>query len=351
MVYQKDNLLFTTAISADLALKLKAKSFTKIFVLVDDNTEEYCLPLIQNALPENSQLIFIKSGEAHKTISTCENIWQTLTEAVADRQALLINLGGGVICDMGGFCARTYKRGINFWNIPTTLLSQVDASIGGKLGVDFGSFKNQIGLFSEPDQILIDSIFLKSLPQEEIISGYAEIIKHALIKDENMFNELLGYDLKSINWESLVPRAVTIKKSIVEQDPGENGLRKILNFGHTIGHAIESHFLAKETPIKHGEAIAIGMIAETSISVDKGLLTEDNGRLIIDFLNNIFPKMNIDEEAMSKITQLAFQDKKNVGGKIKAALLSGIGNGIYDIEITESEIKKSLLSYKQLITD
>jgi len=349
MSTDKNNLLFTSSISTEVKKKLKTETFTKIFILVDENTKEHCLPLIQDALPANYQTVIIRSGEVYKTIETCEKIWRALTNNIADRQALLINLGGGVICDMGGFCARTYKRGISFWNIPTTLLSQVDASIGGKLGIDFGSFKNHIGLFSQPDQVLIDSVFLSSLPQEEITSGYAEIIKHALIQDRKMFEELLSSDINSIVWADLVPQAVAIKELIVEQDPIENGLRKILNFGHTIGHAIESYFLATKTPLKHGEAIAIGMIVETCISMEKELLSEADGGTIIKFLVDVFPMVNFNDEALNGITQLVFHDKKNVAGTIRAALLTAIGQGIFDVEITQEEIKKSLIRYDLLI--
>lgn len=342
-----DKILFTNKLGKAINEELKGVSFSKIFILVDENTKSHCLPLLERDLPESCQLIQIKAGEANKTLDTCQLIWQSLTDANADRQALIINLGGGVICDMGGFCARTYKRGIRFWNIPTTLLSQVDASVGGKLGVDFGAFKNQIGLFSEPEMVFVDTIFFNTLPKDEIISGFAEMVKHALIRDGDMFYELLEQNISDMDWQKWVPKSVTIKQDVVEQDPTEKGIRKILNFGHTVGHAIESYFLSKDNVLKHGEAIAIGMVAETYLSVYKGMLAKDDGDLIINYLLRIFPQKEIDKIAISAITDLALQDKKNMNGKINAVLLGNIGEAVYDSEITEDDIRISLAYYNQ----
>jgi 3-dehydroquinate synthase len=346
---QKTNLLFTNEVADALETKLSEESFSMVFVLVDENTERHCLRIINKSLPEDYQLIVIKPGEENKTLATCEIIWQELTSANSDRHALVINLGGGVICDMGGFCARTYKRGIQFWNIPTTLLSQVDASVGGKLGVDFGVFKNHIGLFSEPDMVFIDSVFFNTLPEDEIVSGYAEMVKHALISDGEMFIELQEENLSSIDWQKWVPKSVAIKKAVVELDPTEKGLRKILNFGHTIGHAIESYHLDKSNSLKHGEAIAIGMIAETYLSHSKNLLSENDRDKVIQYLLKVFPQQEISENAIDPIISLALQDKKNIAGSIKAVLLNAIGEAVIDIEITENDISSSLNYYNQLI--
>ena len=349
MASDKDNLIFTNKLSSAINGALNDASFSNIFILVDENTKIHCLPLIEEYFPEPFQLIQIKAGEENKTLKTCELIWQSLTDANADRYALMINLGGGVICDMGGFCARTYKRGIQFWNIPTTLLSQIDASVGGKLGVDFGVFKNHIGLFSEPDMVFVDNLFFNTLPEDEIVSGFAEMVKHGLIRDREMFYELLEQNIADINWQKWVPRSVAIKQEVVEQDPTENGLRKILNFGHTIGHAIESYYLNKDNALKHGEAIAIGMVAETYISVTKKLLDENDGERIIQYLLKVFPKQAISQNAIDNIIKLAIQDKKNRNGSIYAVLLNAIGEAVYDVEITSDEISKSLNYYNQQI--
>jgi 3-dehydroquinate synthase len=346
---KENNLIFTNKILTSLESSLGDTSSADVFLLVDENTKQHCLPLIKDSLPENHRLITIKSGEENKTLATCEYIWQSITKANADRHALLINLGGGVICDMGGFCARTYKRGIQFWNIPTTLLSQVDASVGGKLGVDFGLFKNHIGLFSEPDRVFVDSVFFNTLPKDEIVSGFAEMVKHALIRDREMFYELLELRITDIDWQMWVPKSVAIKKEVVEQDPTEKGLRKILNFGHTIGHAVESYYLDQGNALKHGEAIAIGMVAETYLSVIKGILPEVDGELIINYLLKIFPKPAIEKNAISSIVHLALQDKKNMNNKIYAVLLSTIGEAVFDSEITEDDIRISLTYYNQQI--
>jgi 3-dehydroquinate synthase len=346
---ENHNLLFTDKIDESLKDSLADISFSNLFILIDENTQIHCLPLIKSALPDNYKLITIPSGEENKTLATCELIWQNLTDANADRHSLLINLGGGVICDMGGFCARTYKRGIRFWNIPTTLLSQVDASVGGKLGVDFGVFKNHIGLFSEPDLVLSDSIFFNTLPKSEIVSGFAEMVKHSLIRDEAMFHELVEKDIADTDWRQWVPRSVAIKREVVNEDPMETGIRKILNFGHTIGHAIESYYLPSEKALKHGEAIAMGMVAETHLSVKKGLLPKEDGEVIINYLVARFPKQIIDQKAIAAIVNLASQDKKNAEDKILAVLLTAIGTATYEIEILKDEIIAALTYYNKTI--
>lgn len=349
MVTDSSNLLFSENINSVLTTCLEGESFSKLFILVDENTDALCLPLISSGLPKDYHLIRIKSGEANKTIETCQLIWGSLTEANADRQSLIINLGGGVICDMGGFCARTYKRGIKFWNVPTTLLSQVDASVGGKLGVDFGDFKNQIGLFSDPDLVVMDTIFFKTLPEDEILSGFAEIVKHALIKDKDMFAALIELDFQEIVWQKWVKRSVGLKQEIVDQDPTEKGLRKILNFGHTIGHAIESYLLNTENSLKHGEAVAIGMIAETHLSYIKDMLSKEEGEQIIKYILAVFPQQKIESDAIDTIVKLSLQDKKNDNNRIKAVLLNSIGSASYDIEISENEIRQSLEHYNNLV--
>ncbi|MEM8969941.1 MAG: 3-dehydroquinate synthase family protein, partial [Bacteroidota bacterium] len=241
-----DNVTITKNIAGTLADLLSKSSFSQVAVLVDENTRQHCLPLIQEVLPPEYTLVEIKSGELNKNLDTCAHIWAQLTEQHFDRKALLINLGGGVIGDMGGFCAATYKRGISFVNIPATLLAQVDASVGGKLGIDFRGFKNHIGLFQEPQQVLIDAAFLRTLPEQELRSGFAEVIKHALIHDSVYWNKLRGASLAQQPWTEHIRHSVQVKSWVVDQDFREGGLRKILNFGHTVGHAVESHFLESE---------------------------------------------------------------------------------------------------------
>ncbi len=261
---------------------------------------------------------------------------------------MIINLGGGVTGDMGGFCASTYKRGIRFINIPTTLLSQVDASVGGKLGIDFNGFKNHIGVFNEPEAVLISDQFLKTLPQTELRSGYAEVIKHGLISDENYFRSLLFEDWEQQDWEKIIKKSVSIKKEVVLQDPKESGLRKILNFGHTIGHALESHYLDSKKHLLHGEAIAIGMICEAYLSHQKTNLPQEHLSEISDSLLRIYGKLEIDENEIPEIIRLCSQDKKNEGTVLNFSLLAKIGSCGFNIPVSTAEIRAAIDYYRRL---
>ena len=327
---------------------LAEHKYSKVFVVVDENTKQHCLPILQNVLTA-IEIIETKSGEIYKNLATCEFIWQQLIEQNADRKSVIINLGGGVIGDMSGFAASCYKRGIDFINIPTTLLSQVDSSIGGKLGIDFKYGKNLIGLFRNPKLVLVSSQFLKTLPKRQFINGWSEIIKHALIKDKAQWLVYQNTDIHNCDMNAIVFHSLQIKKAVVEADPYENGLRKILNFGHTIGHAIEAYSLEHdETPLLHGEAIAIGMICESYLSVKKCGLTQDELNEITKLILKYFPKYNIENYNTDKIITSMLSDKKNNATKILAALLSEIGNSVFDIEINKDEILESLNYYNSL---
>ena len=298
--------------------KLDISNYSQVAILVDENTKRDCLsklPQIENAL-----IIEIKSGEEYKNISTCSFIWEQLTINNFDRNALLINLGGGVIGDMGGFCAATYKRGLEFIHIPTTLLAMVDASVGGKLGIDFKGFKNQIGLFNNPKAVLISPEFLETLAENELKSGFAEVVKHALISDNSLWVKLKNTPFNELDWESIINTSVQIKNKIVLADPFEKGERKKLNFGHTFGHAIESYYLEKGTPISHGEAVFMGMILETEISD----LSETNKNEIKNYILSNFALPYTPKK--SSLHKFLINDKKNQDGKINFTLLNGIGN-------------------------
>lgn len=271
-----------------------------------------------------------------------------MTEEALDRKALMINLGGGVIGDMGGFCASIYKRGIRFINCPTTLLSQVDASVGGKLGIDFNGLKNHLGVFNEPETVIIAPEFLKTLPQAELRSGYAEIIKHGLIRDNAYFQKLQAQNWESQDWESLIRHSVEIKKAVVEADPKENGLRKILNFGHTIGHAFESFFLDTQNHLLHGEAIALGMIAEGFLSFEKVGFSFEEFKEMSRFLLQVYGKVDFSLHELDPILDLCTQDKKNEGSVILFSLLESIGNCTYNIPVTREEIKHAIQYYHQI---
>ena len=322
---------------------LSKSSYTSVCVLVDELTEVYCYPLIEKSLPLH-KVIRVKSGEEYKDINTCSLIWQQLTEFSMDRHGLLIILGGGVLGDMGGFCAATYKRGIDFLLMPTTLLSQVDASVGGKLGIDFQHFKNHIGLFQEPASTLICTDFLNTLPERELRSGFAEVIKHCLISDKAMWDIVRSKSLSHQDWQTLVKHSVEFKWSVVAEDPREKGLRKILNFGHTIGHAVEGYFLKNGNRIFHGEAIAVGMICESYLAHQKNLLSKESLDQLSRYILKIFGKIDLPIN-YELILAGMMQDKKNKGNKILMALTKGIGKAVWDIEISEEEIKSSLVHY------
>lgn len=320
-------------------------SFTSVFVLTDRNTRRHCLPLIKDALPAGANIVQIPAGEEHKTLDSCSAVWEKLTAKNADRKALLINLGGGVIGDLGGFCAAAYKRGISFVQMPTSLLAMVDASLGGKTGVDFGGFKNQIGAFAQPDAVWIHPPFLKTLPETELLSGFAEIIKHALIADASAWHLLRKKELKNQNWSELIPASLHVKKQIVENDPFEKGERKKLNAGHTLGHALESYLMKKGDPHPHGHCVAAGLVMEGRIAVEKGLLPENELIQIEELVYALYGIIPFTRPDIPAILRLCQQDKKNEAGKVRMALVGPIGNCTIDVEATEADIKMALRYY------
>ncbi len=344
-----ENIIVTKNPGSDLQSFLSKRQYSNLIVLTDENTATFCYPLIKDYLRTHS-LIRIQSGEESKTLQTCSTIWQAMTDAKLDRHSALIIIGGGVLGDMGGFCAATFKRGIDFITVPTTLLAQADASVGGKLGIDFNHFKNHIGVFKEPALNLIYSGFLKTLPNNELRSGFAEVIKHALISDKDLWNQICSKELKDQPWETLVPKSVEFKCTVVSEDPYEKGLRKILNAGHTLGHALETFFLSKGNKILHGEAIAAGLIAEAHLALRWKLLDETSLREIEFYILKIFGKLNIQENQLKEIALLCLQDKKNKGNRVLCVLLDGIGRAKYDVEISLDEIEACLAYYRLLQT-
>jgi len=330
---------------------INLRKFSSIFILVDENTKKYCLDILKNYLSENIKykIIEINSGEENKNLETCNLVWQKLTEYNADRRSLLINLGGGIIGDLGGFCASTFKRGISFINIPSTLMAQVDASIGGKLGINFDNLKNQIGLFSTPKAVFINTEFLKTLPKREFLSGFAEIIKHGLIYDEKYLNKVLNLDFD--NYESLneiINESIKIKSEIVLQDPHEKNIRKILNFGHTIGHAIETYSLTKDIKLFHGEAVAIGIICELYLSHKLLNLAIEDVENISKFINSKYQKFNIPIDSINEIIEIMKNDKKNEVNKINFSLIDKIGTSIINQNCSNKDIIEALEYYINL---
>ncbi|MFD2786069.1 3-dehydroquinate synthase [Hymenobacter rubripertinctus] len=333
----------------ELAKLLSKPAVGQVFVLVDANTGAQCLPLLAKVLPDSARVVEIPAGEEYKTLATCETLWAELTEARADRYAVVVNLGGGVITDLGGFAAAVYKRGVRFVQVPTTLLAQVDASVGGKTGVDFMGFKNQLGVFQEPAAVFIEPRFLQTLDPRQLKSGYAEIVKHWLIADADGFARNRYVGMLVDDWTPLIGESVALKQRIVAQDPLESGLRKLLNFGHTVGHALESYLLQQPgREILHGEAVAAGMVCETWLSYHKGLLSAEELDKIETFLFSVFEKVQFVTLETKAIADFARQDKKNSGAIINCTLLEGIGRGVYDQAVTLEEIAESLRYYHRL---
>ncbi|NRB53838.1 MAG: 3-dehydroquinate synthase [Saprospiraceae bacterium] len=325
---------------------LAAKDYSNVFVIVDENTKRFCLPLLRQVFAA-VKLIEIAAGEENKGIDTCQVIWTQLMEQKADRNSLVLNLGGGVIGDMGGFCASTFKRGMDFIQMPSTLLSQVDASIGGKLGIDFLQVKNSIGLFKDPQAVLVDIRFLRTLPANEIRSGFAEIVKHSLIADREQWDRIkLIRDLQDIDWEEYVYPSLLIKQQVVEQDPFEKGIRKALNFGHTIGHAVEGLALETEQPLLHGEAIAIGMICESWLSHKIVGLPKEELAEITNFFLHIYDSYDLSHLPYEKLIQLMANDKKNIGKAINFSLLPKAGSVEINQTCAPSLIMESLDYYQ-----
>lgn len=311
------------------------EQFSSIFILVDENTNHHCLPKLKTALDPSISydVITVKAGEKFKNIATCEVVWKKLTELNADRKGLLINLGGGMVTDLGGFVASTYKRGIKFINIPTTLLSMVDASVGSKTGVDLDNLKNLIGLFSDPELVLIDVKYLETLSEREIRSGLAEIIKYGLTFDSELLNELYADAWKNQkNLKKIIYRSVAIKNNVVLKDIKEAGLRKVLNFGHTVGHAIESYFLNHtDLPnLLHGEAIAIGMVVESYLSAEIYDFPKDKLYMLKEYIRKTFGSINIPSNSYADIIDLMKHDKKNTNGIINYIFLEDIAKFIID---------------------
>ena len=312
---------------------------SKVFILTDENVAQFWLPEIEYWLNcKNAVEIVIKAGEQHKNMQTVQRIWRTLMKQRADRNALLINLGGGVVTDLGGFATSTYKRGIKFVNVPTTLLAMVDAAIGGKTGIDFGGSKNQIGTFAAAEEVIIDHAFLETLPQREICSGLAEMLKYGFIADSNLLNVNLE------NYQQYITHCGEIKHEIVMQDPTEKGLRKVLNFGHTLGHAIESHCLTTDYPLLHGESVALGMLGALWLSVRQCCLDE---KVLQDFESQLSMLLSESETSFSEgdiesILGYLVHDKKNKGEKTQFVLLEAVGKPVLDVEIEPNLVEESL---------
>jgi 3-dehydroquinate synthase len=324
----------------------------KVFLVTDDKCKLFCLPLISNILGfDKLKRVIIPAGEENKNLSAVEKIWLYLSQNGADRKSLVINLGGGMVTDLGSFAASTFKRGLDFVNIPTTLLSQVDASVGGKTGFNFNGLKNEIGVINQPKIVLIDTRFLKSIDKENFISGYAEMIKHGLINSSDHLKEVRKFNLNDPDYKQLtgiIARSVAIKDYFVFEDPNERNIRKALNFGHTIGHAFESYSLQSPNPILHGYAVAYGMIAELYLSHMVCNFPVDLMNELSSWLLSVYGKFDIKEQEFSLLYNLMTHDKKNEGKRVNFTLIPSIAEVLINQNCTREMVFEALDYYRNL---
>ena len=333
-----------------LATAIAECEHDRTFILVDETTERCCLPIVSDMdCVRGAQTIIIGATDTNKTLESLSHVWEALGEGGATRHSSLINIGGGMVTDLGGFAASTFKRGINYINIPTTLLAMVDASVGGKTGINFHGLKNEVGVFSNASTVILDTIFLKTLDAENIRSGYAEMLKHGLISNEQMWAELVTFELENPDFSKLsrmLADSVAVKQRIVTEDPLERGIRKALNLGHTAGHAFES-FALKQEPILHGYAVAYGLICELYLSTIKTDFPSDKMHQTVSFIKEHYGKMTITCDDYPTLLELMTHDKKNVAGTINFTLLGGIGDIRINQTATKEEIYEALDFYRE----
>ena len=346
----KQRVIISKQLQTDLAKAIAECEHDRIFVLVDETTNKLCWSLVKDYLClKDAQTIIIGATDRRKNLDTLVHVWESLQQGKATRHSLLINLGGGMVTDLGGFAASTYKRGINFINIPTTLLAMVDASVGGKTGINFGGLKNEIGVFNDAEFVLLDTNWLQTLDEENIRSGYAEMLKHGLIADETMWAELINFNLAQPNLRqlaSMLNKSVRIKERIVAEDPHEKGIRKALNLGHTFGHAFES-WAMKRQPVLHGYAVAFGLIAELYLATTRTDFPTERMRQTVNFIRAYYGSLSITCNDYPELIELMHHDKKNRGNEINVTLLGGIGDIRIDQTITEEDIKEALDFFRE----
>lgn len=346
----KQRIIISKHLKTELAKAIAECEHDRIFVLVDETTNKLCWTLVKDYLClKDAQTIVIGATDRRKNLDTLVHVWESLQQGKATRHSLLINLGGGMVTDLGGFAASTYKRGINFINIPTTLLAMVDASVGGKTGINFGGLKNEIGVFNDAEFVLLDTNWLQTLDEENIRSGYAEMLKHGLIADETMWAELINFNLAQPNLRqlaSMLNKSVRIKERIVAEDPHEKGIRKALNLGHTFGHAFES-WAMKHQPVLHGYAVAFGLIAELYLATTRTDFPTERMRQTVNFIRAYYGSLPITCNDYPELIELMHHDKKNHGNEINVTLLGGIGDIRIDQTITEEDIKEALDFFRE----
>ena len=345
---EKQKIIISEDLRQSLTMAIDEVKHDRLFVLCDETTERLCLPVVNDfACMKEVQRITIPATDSHKTLESLSHVWSELQRMGATRHSLMVNLGGGMVTDLGGFAASTFKRGIPYINIPTTLLSMVDASVGGKTGINFGGLKNEIGVFNNARSVILDATFLRTMDHENICSGYAEMLKHGLINNERMWAELITLNLEQLTLNvQMIADSVAVKQRIVTEDPTEQGIRKALNLGHTAGHAFESLALERK-PVLHGYAVAWGLIVELYLSCIKTGFPQDKMRQTVTFIKENYGRMAISCDDYPHLIELMHHDKKNLGTDINFTLLGGIGDIRINQTATEDEIKDALDFYRE----
>lgn len=349
------DLIFSNDVASQLDALVEKYNPSKLFVLVDANTRQLVLPKLVNEsmAVANASVIEIEAGDTNKNIESLMHIWSQLVEGGATRKSLMINLGGGVITDIGGFASATFKRGIRFINVPTTLLSAVDAAVGGKTGINFHGFKNEIGAFCEAEAVIISTRFLSTLCNEELLSGYAEMLKHGLISNADTYNRLLANDVANIDAEQmlqLLQESVMVKKRVVEEDPTEKGIRRALNLGHTAGHAFESLALQRKSPIPHGYAVAWGLVVELVLSHMQLQFPSNELTRLATYIYENYGAFNITCDDYQALIEFMRHDKKNdSANEINFTMLKNVGDIHIDCIATEDDIKAALDIYRDFM--
>ncbi|MGM9826611.1 MAG: 3-dehydroquinate synthase [Muribaculaceae bacterium] len=352
----EQEIIFTQQVSGEIDRQVQAMSPSRVFVLADSNTSHFVLPALQSesAAVRNAQVITIPSGDINKDLTSLQSVWESLTDAHASRYDVLINVGGGVVTDLGGFAAATYKRGIRFINVPTTLLGAVDAAVGGKTGINFGGFKNQVGAFSNACAVIISTTYFGTLTRDELLSGYAEMIKHAMLTGAEAFGETMTYDISETPGDSdellsLLEKSVKVKRDIVAADPTEHGIRKALNLGHTVGHALESLAMRRQSPIPHGFAVAYGLVVESILSHIQLGFPSPTLHTLADYVNRHYSSMHFTCEDYPELLQLMSQDKKNRDADhINFTLLRDLGEPQTDCTASGKDIRDALDIYRDM---
>lgn len=347
----KQKVIISTCLESHLSDAIAEIGPDRLFVLCDETTAQQCWPRIKDfGCLADAKLITIKAGDTNKELEAVAHVWSELQQGGGTRHSMMVNLGGGMVTDLGGFAASTFKRGIHFVNIPTTLLSLVDASVGGKTGINFGGLKNEIGVFNTSDVVILDTQFLTTMDHENMCSGYAEMLKHGLINNPAMWTELVKFDISDPDLKELqrmVAESVAVKERIVEEDPLEHGLRKALNLGHTAGHAFESYAMRKAKPVLHGYAVAYGIIVELYLACVKTAFPQDVMRQAVNYIKEHYGKMQITCDDYEALFELMTHDKKNTAGVINFTLLSEIGGIKINQTATKDEIFEALDFYRE----